>query len=145
MPNLWYVQGAVGQKLQVFTLCQPGSILQPLYGDRRLPMSLAVQDSRVLWQHGNITGLCDEGQLTETWNTWRKRTPSLAKSVQSGLCFWGTKALQQQASCSLPYINIYSHCWKTKNTQNYVYHEHKLVCSCKINIQMKKQKRFSKL
>lgn len=71
MLRLWYVQGAVGQKLRVLALCQPDSILQPPDGDRGLPVGLAVQDSRVLRKHGDVRGLRDEGQLAETQDTWR--------------------------------------------------------------------------
>ena len=66
MLYLWYVQGAIGQRAYMLALCQTNSVLQPPDGDRRLTMSLTVQDSGVLWQHGHITGLCDEGQLAET-------------------------------------------------------------------------------
>lgn len=49
VPRLWYEQGAVGQKLRVFALRQPGSVLQPPDGDRGLPVGLTVQDGGVLW------------------------------------------------------------------------------------------------
>lgn len=62
---LWYVQGAVGQELHVFALRQAHSVLQPPDGDRRLPVSLTVQDGAALWRGRHIAGLCDEGQLAE--------------------------------------------------------------------------------
>lgn len=65
MLYLWYVQGAVGQELHVFALCQAHSVLQPPDGDRRLPVSLTVQDDWALRYGRHITGLGDEGQLAE--------------------------------------------------------------------------------